>query len=429
MDDPGLRALLTRYLDGGQIGWTDPTSLWAWQVIRQEEHPTRLMLETARRRLAADDPAQGGADELLRLDDVRDNEHVRGEVTEWARKQTFLAGFEEARDAWNSGDVNTAYDRMMARMEEMQAIRLEVADRSWFFTGFGDRQYRRSIDGDWDCLPVGVSKLDKAMGGGLRRGELEVVMAYSGIGKSFWCVQRGALASRLRLKVLHVPLEGGRSTVEDRYDSYFAETLFNAVRRGDIEAEVVAAMHREYMALKDRLVIRGFGDRDAWAAGYEDILGELGELRRSKGWVPDLIVVDYGDLMRAPGDKEVDRQKVAFRQLKALSERQEYRGHRGYMVVSPTQAQRPSPNADEREHVLKPQQVADCYEKVRVADIILSLNRTNREKETNMARVYLGKYRHSEDGCLVRVRTNYAHGQFCVVGIDEPPPPPPKVGA
>ena len=157
------------------------------------------------------------------------------------------------------------------------------------------------------------------------------------------------------------------------------------------------------------------------------MLAEVKELRLNHGWVPDLIVVDYGDLMHAPGDNETARQKTSFRQLKALSERIEFRGHRGYAVCSPTQAQRPSQGADEREHVLRPRDVADCYEKVRVSDAIISINRTLREKEYNLARVHLGKYRDSDDGATVRVRTDYAHGAFSDLSTKvEPPPPPPE---
>ena len=95
-------------------------------------------------------------------------------------------------------------------------------------------------------------------------------------------------------------------------------------------------------------------------------------------------------------------------------------------MCSPTQAVRPDKGADNREHVLRPRDVADCYEKVRVSDIILSINRTISEKEIGLARVYLGKYRDDEDGMLVRVKTDYTRGGFSDLTFQgEPPPPPP----
>ena len=70
--------------------------------------------------------------------------------------------------------------------------------------------------------------------------------------------------------------------------------------------------------------------------------------------------------------------------------------------------------------MLKPRDVADCYEKVRIADAIISLNRTLEEKGNEEARVFLGKYRDDEDGVLVKVKTNYPKGTFCEIGLEIP---------
>jgi len=433
VDDPGLKALVQRFCAADQLGWTDPASLWGWQVISNDDNPSMLKLQTELRRLDNVDPARVGAVQIVESGvDLRDNEYVRNSIVEWSRRQTFLMGFNEARDAWNNGDSDAAMQLMMKRIEEMSTIRLEAADRGWFFEEFAERQFRRqSVGSGGSGHPIGINRIDMAMNGGLSAGELEVVMAYSGVGKTFWCVQRGFTVARRRKKCLHFVLEGGRKKTEDRYESRFADLLYSDVKGGSISAEVMSAMQREYRLLKRNLVVRGFGDLDSWRATYEDLLAELKELRSAYGWVPDLIVVDYGDLMWAglEGESEYMRQKVAFRQLKALSERVEFRGHQGYAVCSPTQAQRPDKGADKREHVLRPRDVADCYEKVRVSDIIISLNRTEQEKEHALARVFLGKYRDAEDGCLVRVRTAYTKGAFSDLTVREEPPPPPPAGA
>jgi len=310
---------------------------------------------------------------------------------------------------------------MLRRIEEMDSIRLETADRGWFFEELPDREiHRRRVRSDGDYFPSGVDKLDRAMGGGLHRGQLEVPLAYSGIGKTFWCVQRGFVGARIRKKVLHFVLEGGRTKTEERYDTRWAEMESREIRRGELPGYVMDRMMREYRILKGNLVIRGFADHEAWRITYDEILAELSDLRRINGWVPDLIIVDYGDLVWAPGDNETSRQKIAFQQLKSLSDRQDFRGHLGYAVCAPSQAQRPSKGADKRKHILRPRDVADCYAKVKCADVIVTLNRTVDEKALRLARVHLGKYRDDEDGLTVRVRTDYARGAFSVMGIPEP---------
>ena len=417
MSDLGLRALVARFLANGQLGWTDPGSLWGWRVLEDREFVSQMVMETESMRLSPDDPAKIGAEAIIGGQlDVRSSDYVR--------KHTFRLAFEEARASWNAGDIGAAQTTMMRRIEEMQAMRVNAADRGWFFEDFEDRQERRVVGDQYgEFFPSGIDLLDRAMGGGLHRGEFEIPIAYSGIGKTFWCVQRGYIGAKMRRRVLHIALEGGRTKTEDRYEARFAQTLYRTIRKGDLNLDTAVMLRGEYGLLKHGLVLRGVGDEASWEAGFPFILGELQSLRREHGWVPDLIIVDYGDLLAAPGDNEYTRQKDSFRRLKALSERIEFPGHRGYAVCSPSQAQRPNKGADEREHVLKPRDIADCYEKVRVADIILSLNRTNDEKDAEQARVHLGKYRDAEDGATVRVSTDYTRGGFCRLYEPEPPPP------
>ena len=221
--------------------------------------------------------------------------------------------------------------------------------------------------------------------------------------------------------MLHFVLEGGRGKTEDRYEARWADTVYRETRVGQFSADVLHRLHLEYQTMREGLVLRGFSDRKTeWRITYDDILAEIDELRRTRGWRPELIVVDYGDLVWSPGDDDRTKQKESFRKLKTLAEKIEGPGHHGYAVCAPSQATRPDKGADEREHVLKPRDVADCYEKVRIADAIISLNRTLEEKGNEEARVFLGKYRDDEDGVLVKVKTNYPKGTFCEIGLEIP---------
>lgn len=428
LSDPTLLTLVQRHLGDRQLRWSDPGAAWAWGVINETEHPSLLQLETEMARLAATDAARPGATVILAMDDVREQEFVRQQVVEWARRFVFEAAYRESAPLYQEGKVDNAIDVMRARLEQLADIRLEVADRGWFFEDLDSRMVRRQAVALGDAqIPLGVNAIDKAMGGGLAYGQLEVPLAYSGIGKTFYCVQRGFVGARLRRKVLHFVLEGGRAVTEDRYEARFANTVFGKVRAGDIDGATMHNLRSEYSLMRERLVIRGFADRQAWRISYEDILGELAELRRSRGWVPDIIIVDYGDLLHAPGDDERTKQKTAFRQLKALSERSEFRGHHGYAVCAPSQAQRPGQNKDRQPHWVKPRDIADCYEKVRVADFIISLNRTEQEREQNQLRLLLGKNRHDEDSVRCVVETDYAHGALSKLGYADPVPVHPEI--
>lgn len=430
MIDPGLRGIVARFTLAGQLGWTDPGSLFVWQLIQARDTVSPLMLHTEVARLDPANPARVGAHIIATAtQDFRDASYVREMIVDWAQRQVFRAAFEESRQFYEKGDIDSAMTMMQKRIDEANAMSIGVADRGWFFEGLQDRQrvrFAQSLGSD--SFPSGVTGLDAAMNGGLRIGELEIPLAYSGIGKTFWCVQRGYLGTMTRRRVLHCVLEGGRKGTEDRYDARFAKTMFTAVRQGDIPVETLTRMDHEYRMLRQNLVVRAWNDGEtAWSVSFDDIVTELKTLRRDYGWVPELVIVDYGDLLAERGDNEYERQKLAYRKLKSLAERIEAPGHHGYAVCSPSQAQRPDKGADTREHVLRPRDIADSYEKVRVADVVISLNRTLAEKEHNMARVHLGKYRHDEDGGTWRVPTEYKYGGFSQISANDPGPPPPKL--
>jgi replicative DNA helicase len=431
MGDAALRGIVARFIRAGQLGWTDPGAAFVWRLIEARDHVSPLMLQTEAARLDAADPARIGAHIVATgASDFRDAAYVRERIVEWAKRQVFRQAFEESRAAYTKGDIDGAMKQMLGRIEEANAMDIGVADRGWFFEELHERQRERFSAGlTADAFPSGIAGLDEAMNGGLRIGELEIPLAYSGIGKTFWCVQRGYVATRLYRRVLHLPLEGGRQQTQDRYEARFAQTMFSVVRGGDISPEVLARLDQDYQNLRQNLVIRSWNDGDrAWAVNFDDIVTELKTLRRDFGWVPELIVVDYGDLLAEKGDNEYERQKLAYRKLKSLSERIEFPGHHGYAVCSPSQAQRPDKGADTREHVLRPRDIADSYEKVRVADVVVSLNRTMAEKEHKSARVHLGKYRHAEDGGTWRVETEYQFGAFSKLYAADPGPPPPRLG-
>mgnify|MGYP000962802023 FL=1 len=69
-------------------------------------------------------------------------------------------------------------------------------------------------------VPTGFRTLDSVLGGGLGKGELGVVMAPTGAGKSFWLVTVGANGLKMQKKILHITLELSRENVIRRYESY-----------------------------------------------------------------------------------------------------------------------------------------------------------------------------------------------------------------
>jgi len=215
-------------------------------------------------------------------------------------------------------------------------------------------------------------------------------------------------------KTLHCVLEGSRDQVQDKYDAAFAELRYWDLKKGYVSQEEIERIEYHYSMLHQHLVVRGF--TDDWDVTAKAIAAELTELKAYHQFVPELLVVDYGDLLhghRGHYRNDYDDQKDAFRDLKTIA-------NRGYALWTASQAQRPKKDMDEsKPHIIRARQIADCIAKVHVADFLGSLNVTTDEKEQGILRAYLELYRDNEAGRLMRVKTDFSRGLIYTYGPDD----------
>lgn len=329
---------------------------------------------------------------------------LRAQVLEFVRRNWFVDAFRKASDLFNRGQQTTAYDSMMRDMERMQSIAWEQVDREWVFEGLPARQSQRlDVEGRGDATTTGLTWLDKILEGGLHVGELGLWIAYPKSGKTTLLVNHGVAATRLAMRnTLHCVFEGDRKQIVSRYDAAFSEELYSHVKTGDMTSEKYEVLQSEYRLLGKKLVVRAFTEE--WNYSVLDIHNEIRALKREKNWEPSVVIVDYGDLLRAR-DKgisgETEIQTSAFRDLKSLA-------NRGYAVWTASQAKRPDKGSEEKAHLIRSRDIADAYAKVRVADFIGSINATVEEKKLKVARLLAEYYRDNEAEQTAVVRADFS---------------------
>jgi hypothetical protein len=107
-----------------------------------------------------------------------------------------------------------------------------------------------------------------------------------------------------------------------------------------------------------------------------------------------MIIVDYGDLLEGRDGKyksTYESQKSVFRDLKSLANRE-------YAVWTASQAVRPNEKDENDMTPLKAREIADCYEKVRIADFVGSINQTPGERAEQKMRLWADIYRDAPIG-------------------------------
>lgn len=412
--DAGFGHMAVKYLKPNYF--ENEVLAWAYNYIVQYREkfnaipPVRLLMEETSRLDSSVRPLYQFVVDSVVNADLSAEAWLRDCTLDFIKRNIFVAAYRESRLKFNTGDSDGAYDLMMAAMDELYQTQWDAPDRSWFFEEFPQRTSDRlSRDYMEDTVATGIHELDQLLGGGLSRGELGIWIAYPKHGKSTLLVNHGVQAVRRgNHNTLHAVLEGSRTMVENRYDTVFAREAYNLVRSGRFGADTYRRMEYDYQMYRRKLVVRGFTKR--WDYSVADIDEELRELKRLYDWEPKLIIVDYGDLLRArvKTESETESQRAAFRDQKSLA-------NRGYAIWTASQAQRPKHDIDSDPHILYSRKIADCYDKVRVGDFVGSINQTKEERAANQMRLFGELYRDNDAGRLIPVKSDFSRMLITVV--------------
>ena len=218
-------------------------------------------------------------------------------------------------------------------------------------------------------------------------------------------VNFAANASKAGFNVLYCTLEVSARIISERLDAYVADT---AVR--DLENEIIAVRNKVESRSKTsgRLIIHEF----ASGSMSPRMLRTLIEKYRNRGVIFDLVVVDYADIM-APDyrtDNVIENSKEIYVGLRALAFEFDC------AILTATQTNREGYKAQ----TAKAEHVAEDFNKIRTADLVISINATEEERQNGVARLYFAASRNQESGFTIRVKQDIRKMQFIsgILGVE-----------
>lgn len=240
-----------------------------------------------------------------------------------------------------------------------------------------------------DRLSTGSMELDEALVGGLFRGCLGLVVGGTGSGKSMMLGQIAAYSVKLGLFVAYATLELPRPHILARLKACILGVPIDGVM-ADPDA---AAAHLASMKLGP-FVVQAFTPKMTTMA---DLEAWVHECEQHVGRKIDLLVTDYGDKLVAPATKKSKggdentyvSGEIVFERMRI------YADERQIWHWSAAQARR---SADKKKRMLDVEDVADSMNKVRVADLVLTVNR---DEEQNEVSVFVAKNRYGKDALKV----------------------------
>jgi replicative DNA helicase len=249
--------------------------------------------------------------------------------------------------------------------------------------------------------PTGIPELDAKdiLAGGLGRGEIGVITANTGVGKSHFLVQMGANAMKAGKNVLHYTFELTEQAVGIRYDSNLCDISSSDVV--DNKSRVI-----DFYEKSDdlgRLIIKEY---PTGAATVNTIRNHIEKLAL-RNFKPSVILIDYADIMRSSRQYDSLRHelKLIYEELRNLA--MELR----VPVWTASQANRDSANSD----IVGLENMAEAYGKAMVADLVVSISRKPSEKATGAGRLFIAKNRAGKDGILFPIHIDTARSSIRVV--------------
>ena len=234
-------------------------------------------------------------------------------------------------------------------------------------------------------ISTGWENIDAICKDGLGKGELGVVIAPTGAGKSMVLVHLGAQALKEGKNVVHYTLELGDTIVASRYDS-----CITGVGLGDLLA-FKEQIYEKVQNIEGSLIVKEYPTK---SASTNTIKAHLEKLK-PRGMEGYMIIVDYGDLLRP---KVVRREKrheleTIYEDLRAIAQENKC------PVWTASQTNRSGLNAE----VITMESISEAFNKCFVADLIFSVSRTIEDKATKGGRLFIAKNRNGPDGLIYPV--------------------------
>ncbi len=255
---------------------------------------------------------------------------------------------------------------------------------------------RRTVATNWDVI-------DELTDGGLGPGELGVIVAPSGVGKTWVLSHIGAEAVRQGKNVLHYTLELTQNYVGQRYD-----TIFTSIPSADLR-EHKDEIKEKVDKLKGGLIIKYYPPKGITA---NTIAAHVDMVRQTK-FQPDLIIIDYADLLVSTNSKnnsDYAEQGGIYIDLRALS------GEYQIPIWTASQTNRSAIDSE----VIQADKIADSYAKVMNADLIISVSRKDTDKLNDTARFHIMKNRFGQDGMTFPAKMNTNKGIIEVYANNSP---------
>ena len=325
--------------------------------------------------------------ESAKYKDSSDGEYVKSTALEFCKNQKMKVAIIESVDLLKSGK----YDLIKKKVDNALKAGTDKDIGHDYVLDIAARYE----EGARTCVSSGWNVIDDITNGGLAEGELGVIIAPAGGGKSWGLVSLAANAVREGKRVIYYTLELNQFYVARRFDAFFTKIAFQNLSEEHAQEKIRSTME----TLKGDLIVKYYPTK---TASITTITSHI-EKCISQGKAPDLVIVDYADLIRPSkaGDKRLELNDI-YEDLRGIG------GTYKIPIWTASQANRSALEDD----VIEGGKVSESYNKIMIADFIMSLSRKLNDKVGGTGRWHIIKNRFGPDGMTFPSKINTMTGNI-----------------
>jgi len=306
--------------------------------------------------------------------DLTDIEYIKDTALDFCKKQNLKSAMVKSIALLQS----SSFDEISQVINDSLKLGIDNEGGYDWKKDFEERfkpRFRNPVTTGWNLV-------DDLCKGGLGQKELGVVIAPTGAGKSMALVHLGTQAIKEGKTVVHYTLELQDTVVASRYDSCLTKIPLQNL------TAFKEKIYEEVQDIDGKLIIKEYPTKTASTQTVRNHLEKL----RMRSIEPDMIIVDYGDLLRPVRYLKEKRNELEsiYEELRAIAS--EYK----CPVWTASQTNRSGLNAE----VITMESISEAFNKCFVADFIFSISRTIEDKTTNGGRIFIAKNRNGPDGLV-----------------------------
>jgi replicative DNA helicase len=288
---------------------------------------------------------------------------------------------DKAQKIITEGDFES-YDKVEGLVREALQVGEVEKNVSDIFTGLDtvlEEDYRHPI-------PMGIQGIDKLLKGGLAKGEIGVILAPTGVGKTTILTKIANTAFNMGYNVLQIFFEDNPKIVQRKHF-----TIWTGIAPDELalhKEDVLSKITEIQETMKNKLILKKLASDTVTMGSIKNQVRKI----IADGTKIDLILLDYIDCV-LPEQSAKDEWKAEGSVMRAF----EAMCHELNLVGwTATQGNRSSISSE----VVTTDQMGGSIKKAQVGHVIITVAKTLQQKEMNLATIAITKSRLGKDGVV-----------------------------